>query len=62
MNKSFVQTEMANEIRFNQLEKLKYFPKMDRMIVCDHSKTVKLYKPVVCVTIVLEILSHHCSQ
>jgi hypothetical protein len=56
----YIPCEVSNEIKLNNLEKIKYFPKIDKLgtftliiniqlviVVCDHSKIVKLYKPIV---------------
>lgn len=39
-----VPIELVTEVKTNSLEKIKYFKKIDRLVICDHSKLVKLYK------------------
>eukprot|EP01116_Phalansterium_solitarium_P017469 TRINITY_DN430_c2_g1_i6.p1 TRINITY_DN430_c2_g1~~TRINITY_DN430_c2_g1_i6.p1 ORF type:complete len:1041 (+),score=393.32 TRINITY_DN430_c2_g1_i6:312-3434(+) len=45
-HKRYVECELAHEITFCNLEKLYYFGGIDRLVTCDHSRIVKLYKPL----------------
>eukprot|EP01105_Mastigella_eilhardi_P006752 TRINITY_DN182_c0_g1_i5.p1 TRINITY_DN182_c0_g1~~TRINITY_DN182_c0_g1_i5.p1 ORF type:complete len:991 (-),score=210.84 TRINITY_DN182_c0_g1_i5:311-3283(-) len=44
--KHYEESELTHEVPLNKVFKLHYFPRLDRLVVCDKSQVVPLLKPV----------------